>query len=184
MRAVIYLRVSSDKQSTENQIPALEAMARQHGLDVVRVYSESETSWKAGHQRELAKAKVAASRHEFDVLLVWALDRLSRQGSLAMLQIIEYFKRCNVTVWSWQEPFTQNTNPATSELFYSFIAYIARMESDRRSERTLAGLAVARRKGKKLGRPKGRKDKQPRKKGGYYLRYQDKKTTAQNKAEL
>lgn len=56
-------------------------------------------------------------------------------------------------------------------VIYSFLAWMAKYKSDRWSERTLAGLERVRAEGKKLGRPRGSKDKVKRKRVGYLLRY-------------
>jgi DNA invertase Pin-like site-specific DNA recombinase len=61
-----------------------------------------------------------------------------------------------------------------TELFFCITAWVAKFESDRKSERTKLGLARAIREGKKLGRPKGSKDKHKRKRTGYLLRYANK----------
>lgn len=58
-----------------------------------------------------------------------------------------------------------------ADLLYAITAWVAEFESRRRSERTLAGLARALQEGKKLGRPKGSKDKHKRNRRGYLLRY-------------
>ncbi len=57
------------------------------------------------------------------------------------------------------------------ELLLSIVAWIARMESERRSERTKAGLERAKAAGKRLGRPAGSKDRQKRKHSGYFRRW-------------
>ena len=53
MKAALYLRVSSTEQTTENQVPALQAYAKSRGYDIVEVYQEQESAWKSGHQKEL-----------------------------------------------------------------------------------------------------------------------------------
>ena len=172
MKAALYLRVSTQEQSTDNQLPALEAYAASRGYEITEVYREDTSAWKAGHQRELARllADIHNGHKHYDVLLVWSLDRLSRQGPLAVLTLIDGLKNCGVKVESLQEPFTSLPYGFDS-VIYSFLAWIAEFESARRSERTKAGLARAIKEGKKLGRPKGSKDKQSRRKSGYLLRY-------------
>ena len=98
----------------------------------------------------------------FDVLLVRALDRLSRQGVAATLGIVERLGREGVAVWSLQESWTEAGSPALRELLMSIAAWVAREESERRSERTRAGLERARANGKVLGRPKGQGDTKQR----------------------
>ena len=62
MKVCIYGRVSSSGQDTENQVVVLANWADQRGYEVVRVYQESESAWKAGHQGELARLIVDAKK--------------------------------------------------------------------------------------------------------------------------
>lgn len=62
--------------------------ARHRGYEVVKVYEEEESAWKAGHQRELAVLLRDARKGRFSIALVWALDRLSREGALAILTFL------------------------------------------------------------------------------------------------
>ena len=102
-----------------------------------------------------------ARKCKFDVMLVWALDRLSREGSLAILSLVHRLKTFGVKVISYQESWTEAPGEL-AELLYALTGWVARMESQRRSERTKAGLARIKAQGKHLGRPPGSKD---RKKG-------------------
>jgi putative DNA-invertase from lambdoid prophage Rac len=161
--AVIYSRVSSGReQATENQTMVLTEWARQRSFELVAVYEEEESAWKAGHQRALAQLLADARKGRFAIVLVWALDRLSREGSLAILTLVHRLATCGVKVISYQEPWTEVPGEF-GELLYSITGWVAKMESQRRSERTKAGLARAIRAGKKLGRPLGVKDKRKRK---------------------
>jgi len=162
MKAAIYARCSSQEQSTDNQVPVLEAWARQRDYEVVEVYKENESAWKSGHQAELHRLMTDARKHRFDVVLVWALDRLSREGCAAILNIINALGLYKVRVLSYQESWTEAPGPL-AELLYAIAGWVAKMESERRSERTKAGLDRAIRQGKKLGRPLGSKDKRKRK---------------------
>ena len=87
MKAAVYLRVSSNEQSTDNQYPALETYAKNRSYEIVKVYEEEESAWKSGHQRELANLMADARQRKFQAILVWALDRLSREGALAILSL-------------------------------------------------------------------------------------------------
>lgn len=161
MKAVIYARVSTDLQNSDNQVMALEAWAKQRGFNVIAVYRENESAWKQGHQKELAKLIIEARRQRFDIVLVWALDRLSREGAGTILNLINTLKP--VRIFSYQEPWTEAPG-VVGDILFAITAWVAQMESQRRSERTLAGLAKAITIGKKLGRPVGSKDKKRRKK--------------------
>ena len=177
MKAALYLRVSTTEQNVDNQLPALEAYAESRGWQIVETYRENESAWRAGHQRELARllADIRGGKRKYDVLLIWALDRLSRQGIGPLLQLINSFEVYGCHVVSVNESWTHPDAGPMREMFIAMSAWAAKFESDRRSERTKAGLARAIANGKKLGRPVGKKDKGKRKRTGYLLRYANKR---------
>ena len=161
--AVIYSRVSTNKQDADNQIKVLEGWAKERGLEVIAVYTETETAWRDGHQQELARLVRDAKKGRFGFVLVWALDRLSRLGSLSILSLIHKLASYGVKVLSHQESWTEAPGEL-AEILYAIAGWVARMESQRRSERTKAGLLRVRAAGVRLGRPPGAKDKKRRKK--------------------
>ena len=160
LKATIYARCSTNEQSTDNQVPVLEEWAAERGFEVVAIYRENESAWRSGHQAELAKLVLDARRGKFDVVLVWALDRLSREGAAAILNLVNTLKP--VRVHSYQESWTEAPG-MVGDILYAITAWVAQMESQRRSERTKAGLARAIANGRKLGRPQGSKDQRKRK---------------------
>jgi putative DNA-invertase from lambdoid prophage Rac len=161
-RTCIYSRVSTGQQETDNQIMVLTSWAYQRGFEVVNIYQEKESAWKNGHQRELSHLLEDARKRRFDAVLVWALDRLSREGPLAILTIVDRLKKCSVKVISYQESWTEAPGDL-ADLLYALTGWVARMESQRRSERTKAGLDRVKAQGKRLGRPPGSKDSRKRK---------------------
>jgi putative DNA-invertase from lambdoid prophage Rac len=100
-KVVIYLRVSSSEQSVENQLPALEQWVSSRGHELVDIYQEAESARRNGHQMELARLRDHARRRKFDIVLVWALDRLSREGAAAILNLVNTFKVYGVQVISY-----------------------------------------------------------------------------------
>lgn len=174
-KVVVYLRVSRDSQETANQLPALKQWIESRGHELVALYNEDESAWRAGHQRELARLMSDLPKYQPNILLVWALDRLTRQGPSAILQLANSFRVHGVQVISKCESWTEQDTPIMRDLLFSIYGWVAQQESQRISERTLAGLARAKAEGKQLGRPKGSKDAKPRKKTGYLLRYANKK---------
>jgi DNA invertase Pin-like site-specific DNA recombinase len=128
---------------------------------VVKTYQEKESAWKSGHQRALAELVEDARRGKFQAILVWALDRLSREGALAILSLVHRLSTYGVKVLSYQESWTEAPGEL-AELLYALSGWVARMESQRRSERTKSGLARVKAQGKRLGRPPGAKDKRIR----------------------
>ena len=162
MKPRIYTRVSDPSQDPTNQILQLTSWAKSRGWGSPEVYTETESAWKAGHQKVLAALIEDARKQKFDTLLVWALDRLSREGSLAILSLIHRLNSYGVKVISYQESWTEVPGEL-AEVLYAIAGWVARMESQRRSERTRAGLQRVRAAGKRLGRPAGAKDKRRRK---------------------
>ncbi len=149
-------------QDNTNQSAVLIEWANQRGYEVVKIYEEEESAWKSGHQRELANLVADARKRKFQAVLVWALDRLSREGALAILSLVQKLSACGVKVLSYQESWTEAPGEL-AELLYALTGWVARMESQRRSERTKAGLVRVRAQGKHLGRPLGSKDRRKRK---------------------
>ena len=115
------------------------------------------------------------------MLLIWELDRLSREGPLATLEIVHRLGQAGVQVWSYQEPWTE-AGGELLDLLLAKAGWVARMESYRRTERTRAGLQRAVSQGKRLGRPPGSKDKKKRSRRGYLLRWAE--STKRYKTEL
>jgi len=165
LKAVIYSRVSTEEQTTANQVDTLRAWAESRGFALVETYQEQESAWRNGHQRELARLITGAQQRRFDVVIVWALDRISRQGSLAILELVNKLNAWGVKVLSYQEPWTEAPGEL-GELLYALTGWVARMESQRRSERTKAGMARLKAEGVRIGRPPGSRDKKRRKKRG------------------
>jgi DNA invertase Pin-like site-specific DNA recombinase len=86
-RVAIYARVSTDDkgQDPENQLRQLRAWCERMGYAVTGEYVEHESGGKsADHRKQLAQVFADASRRDFDMLLVWALDRFSREGMAAL----------------------------------------------------------------------------------------------------
>ena len=151
-RVAIYARVSTTKQETENQVVQLRDYAARMGWSVADVLKETEHGWEPDRAKLQELLDLARFR-EIDIALVWALDRFSRQGVAATLKLVEDLHRSGVKLWSFQEPFLRESDPAMAELVLSFLAWAARQEHVRISERTKAGLERVRANGTRLGRP-------------------------------
>jgi DNA invertase Pin-like site-specific DNA recombinase len=158
LRVALYLRVSTDEQSEENQRAPLEKLAVSRDWETTAIYREAESAWKSGHQPELARLLKDCAGRKYDIVLVFALDRLTRQGSASILNLVNTFALYGVKVISFNESWTESLG-AAGEIMLAISGWVAKMESDRKSQNTLAGIARARLNGK--GR-RGR-DKQPRK---------------------
>ena len=154
MKIAIYARVSTkDKgQETENQLVQLREFAAKHGWTIFREYVDRETGSKS--EREEFQAMFAdASKRRFDLLLFWSLDRLSREGVFETLQHLNRFTSYGVGYRSFTEQYFDSCG-IFKDAVISILATVAKQERVRLSERTKAGLAIARARGKTLGRPK------------------------------
>jgi putative DNA-invertase from lambdoid prophage Rac len=172
-RCAIWARVSTDDQDTGNQLAELRAWAGRRGLDIAAEYVlDGSSAWKGQHRDQLAEALAGARTGRYDVVLVWALDRLSREGVEATLGLLRRFHAAGAPVWSLREPWTETADPSMAELLAAIYAWMARAESARRSERVRAGLERRRREGKPVGRQPGATDKRPRKRSGYVARWE------------
>src|SRR5215831_9436675 len=97
MRAALYARVSTrDKgQDTANQMDALREYCGRAGWQIVEEYLDQE-SGKNGNRDAFKRLFVDASQRKFDVVVVWALDRFTREGVLETFQYVEKLKHAGV----------------------------------------------------------------------------------------
>ena len=155
-RVAIYARVSThDKgQDPENQLLQLRAWCERAGHELAVEYVEHESGTKGERGRKaFAELLAAAARREFDLVLFWSLDRFSREG---MAQTVGYLQRLQangVDVHSYTEEYLATDNELVRNILLAVMASLAKVEAQRISGRTKAGLARARAHGKKLGRP-------------------------------
>lgn len=172
--AAVFFRVSSEEQYSENQIPDVKRFAAHHGFRIVCQYTVSDTAWKNGGGEEyratLASALDDAWAGKFSVLIVWALDRIVREGAEDALRIFRQFRERGCVILSVKESWL-NGSPEVQDILIAFAGWVAEMESRRRSERTRAGMDRARASGVHVGRPAGARDKRPRKTAGYKARW-------------
>ena len=170
-RAAIWARVSTKEQENENQLAALRDFAKRRGFDIEVEYVLEESAWNGKHQAQVNQALQDARLGRYQVLLVWALDRLSREGVEAMLRTLRQFRERGAQVISVQEPWTEAMGEA-GDVVLAIVAWVAQMESKRRSERIKAGLVRRKREGKPIGRLVGAVDKKKRKRSGYVARWE------------
>lgn len=158
MVTAIYARVSTrdGRQTTENQLQALRKRAESFGFPVIEF--KDAASGSKSTRDGLLDLLHRAEQGGVKVVLVWALDRLTREGISAMCGYLETFKKHGVRVVSIQEPWLDTEGPV-SELLIAIFAWVAKQERLRISDRIKAGLKRARSEGKVVGRPKIHKAK-------------------------
>jgi DNA invertase Pin-like site-specific DNA recombinase len=172
MRICLYCRVSKndESQDPQNQLNPLRDYAKALGGEIVGEYID-QASGSNGDRVEFKRMFEDADKRKFDLLLLWSLDRLSREGISNTLGYIERLKRGGIALKSLQESWLDTRDEGLGQLLLAIFSWVAQQERKRIVERTKAGLDRAKREGKQLGRPKDRKDTKPRSKSGYYLRY-------------
>lgn len=156
----ILVRVSTAKQETARQVSELTAHAEAKGWQVVAVCEERGVSGRADEsdRHGLLEALALAESGQVQKVLVHEVSRLARRPSVAM-SFVEKLEACGVSLyWHAQgiETLMANgkRNPAAG-IMLALLAEMARAELETMRERINSGLAEARRKGVRLGRPAG-----------------------------
>jgi len=154
VRVAIYARTSTDdgRQELSNQTGELYEYAKRMGWTVVGEYLDKVSGRKADRPQFQTAMKDARKR-KFDVLLFWSLDRLSREGVLKTLLILNQLSGYGVKYRSLQEQWIDSLG-AFSDAIVGILATVAKFEADRMSSRVRSGLARAKAQGKTLGRPR------------------------------
>jgi putative DNA-invertase from lambdoid prophage Rac len=170
-KAAVWFRVSTDHQEAANQQAAIDQFVAHHGYAVARRYEVSESAWNGGKAGGAYRATIqqvldAAHKGEFSVLVVWALDRITREGAEGALRLIRQLRERGCTLVSVQESWL-NGSPEIQDVLVAFAGWMAQQESARRSERIRAGLERRRAEGKPVGRQPGATDHKPRRRAGY-----------------
>lgn len=173
MKISIYARISTNnsRQEIENQITPLKEWAERLSGGIVGEYMD-EASGSKSDRKALQQLIEDARLRKFDTLLIWALDRLSREGIARMSGYLETLRGYGVRVLSHQEPWLDTSGPV-SDLLIAIFGWVAQQERNRIRERVLCGLRSAKAKGKTFGRPKRNVDVEKAhayKKEGYSLR--------------
>lgn len=151
-RAALYLRVSTDEQTTTNQQRELEAVASRAGWEIVATYRDEGISGSKGRDKRpgLDAMLKGAVRREFDVIAAWSVDRLGRslQDLVSMLTEIH---AAGIDLYLHQQAI-DTTTPAGKAMF-QMMGVFAEFERAMIRDRVKAGMARAKAQGKRLGKP-------------------------------
>src|SRR5262252_6576377 len=126
-RAAIYVRVSTDRQTVENQLRELRQIAERRGWEVVKEYDDAGISGlKSRNDRPgLDEMLKDAQRRRFDVVMAWAIDRLGR-SLIDLLGTIQQLESCGVDVYLDQQSI-DTTTPA-GRLMFQLVGAFAEFE--------------------------------------------------------
>ena len=152
MRLALYARCSTSDQSVNLQLDSLRDYANARRFEMVDEYIDEGVSGAKVKRPALDRLLADAHRRRFDAVLVWKLDRLGRSLS-HLIRVVDQLGSLGVDLVSLGDPGLDTTNPH-GRLIFSIMGAVAEFERDLIRERTRAGLASARRRGKRLGRPR------------------------------
>lgn len=155
LRAALYARVSTDRQSTENQLSELRQAAERLGWDVVEEFVDRGISGAKGRKDrpKLDALLKGVARKDFDVVASWSVDRLGR-SLIDLVNMLQELHSTGVDLYLHQQGIN-TTTPAGKALF-GMMGVFAEFERGMIQERVRAGLARAKKSGTKSGNPIGR----------------------------
>ena len=153
MRVALYARVSrkGNGQETRNQLDQLRDYCHRRGHRIVGAFVDNQSGGDANRE-QFRRLFLLASQGQFDLVLFWALDRFSREGVLETLRHLETLNAYGVEWKSFTEQYLDSAG-IFKDAIIGIMATLAKQERIKISERTLAGLEIARAKGKHIGRP-------------------------------
>jgi DNA invertase Pin-like site-specific DNA recombinase len=152
VRAALYLRVSTDQQTVENQRRELEAAAERAGWTVAVVLADNGISGSKGRDERpgFDRLHKLIARREIDIVMAWSVDRLGRSLQ-DLVAFLGELRAAGIDLYLHQQG-VDTTTPAGRALF-QMLGVFAEFERAIIVERVRAGIARARAEGKRLGRP-------------------------------
>ncbi len=149
----LYARVSTDGQTTENQLQELRKVAKRNGWQIAKEYVDHGISGAKGRDQRPAYDEMlkAVTRKEIDVVVSWSVDRLGRSLQ-HLIGFLDELQSKKVDLYLHQQGI--DTGTPAGKMLFQMLGVFAEFERAMIRERINAGLARARIQGKTLGRPK------------------------------
>jgi len=154
MKCIIYSRVSTEEQNTENQTRLLVEYAERQAWEIVEAISEEAVSGGISVfvRKESSRVLQLARQRRFDVLLTYSCDRITRNGATELLLFLQKLSEYQVKFVSYTEEYISSLGDY-SPIVLSVLGVLGKMEKQKISLRTKASLSRLKEKGVKLGRP-------------------------------
>ncbi len=151
MRVALYARCSTADQSVALQLDGLRDYAKARGFEVVGEYLDEAVSGAKARRPALDRLLADAHRRRFDAVAVWRLDRLARSVR-HLVNVAGDLESLGVDLIALDQGI--DTSTSAGRFLFHTLAAVGELERDLIRERTIAGVAAARRRGKRLGRPR------------------------------
>jgi len=148
-QVALYLRVSTNAQSTDAQLTELRQLVEQRGWKY-EVFCDKGQSGAKESRPAFDEMMRQVRRGRFSAICIWALDRLAR-SLRQLLDISLELQRLNVDLVAVKQDL--DTSTPSGRLVFGVLSTVAEFERDLLRERVRAGIAQARRAGKRIGRP-------------------------------
>ena len=157
MKVAIYARVSTTGkgQNVDLQLKDLRNYAQARGWEIFKEYIDNGVSGRKDKRPGLDQLMNDARKKRFDAVVVWRFDRFAR-STKHLVTALEEFKHLGIDFISYQENI--DTSSPMGKAMFTIVSAISELEADIIKERVMAGLANARTKGVRLGRPNKRID--------------------------
>ena len=150
MNVGVYVRVSTQQQTTENQLLELYEVCERNDWTVVEEYNETVSGTKGQNDRdELKRMLIDASRKKFDKVVVWSVDRLGRNMK-HLVSILSQLKDLDIDLYAYKQGIDTSTTMGSS--FYYMVGIFSELENNMRRERQLIGIKRSMNEGVKFGR--------------------------------
>lgn len=164
----VYMRVSKMDQTTLNQELELKKYCDRENYEIYKFYKDEGVSGAKTSRPELDLMLQDMRRGLFKAVICWKFDRLGR-STAHLLQVLSELQNKGVRLIATSQNI--DTFTPMGKFFFTILSGFAEMEREIIKERIICGLNRARTQNKRLGRPLQSKDKKPRRKSGYYLRW-------------
>ena len=151
-KVAIYARVSTDKQTTQNQIDALREVAERCGYHITQIFSEDGISGSKGREGRPALDQLmkSATQRKFDMVMCWSIDRLGRSLQ-NLVEILNELQAIKIDLFFLQQGM--DTTTPSGRMIFSVFGAIGEFERNLIRERVIAGQKRAVANGVKMGRP-------------------------------
>ena len=151
-KVCLYVRVSTQTQTTENQIQALKEVAERSGYEIVKIYSDDGISGSKGREDRPALNQMMkdAVNRQFEMVMCWSIDRLGRSIT-NLIEIMNELNELKIDMFFSQQSI--DTQTSSGRMIFGIFSSLASFEREMIRERVMAGLDRARKNGVKLGRP-------------------------------